>query len=472
MVVRPEGHYTKHIYVNSERIASKIGNPEDFGAGDPTVQGDAVGRKIKMEEVVEENYNELFGSVPEIEPAAAEQLGLSTGSTEPELNSYWFTSDHLVSLSLDKYGKVAVDFCSNQGARKEHSPSYATEEQRRVEQKDQDLVRLDLVIMTLSSSAFVTDGSGVAIQHLEIDRREIREPPFKPEQGREQYMAFGEVFVDQRRTGFGTPYKFNAKELDCESGYYYYSARYYDPRMARFLSVDPLAGEMPEWSSYTYTFNNPLRYIDPTGMGPEDLIVTGNKKERKQIFNSLKSLTDDRLHMDSESGMVTIDQTNNGEKKAGTALVRSLIEDSKSTYLQKSYKASGTNRISNARTSFIRSSGSINLYGGNFSSPMEGIQSDAVVGINLSGHKTVNIDGSRGLPGSMGGIVALGHELNHARDLTQGSFSNRSFKLAFDYDTGSLGKFHVREYNTRMFENRIRLEQGQKFRVLPFIFLK
>jgi RHS repeat-associated protein len=105
--------------------------------------------------------------------------------------------------------------------------------------------------MTLSSSAFVTDASGVAIQHLE-------------------YMAFGEVFVDQRRTGFGTPYKFNAKELDCESGYYYYEARYYDPRMARFLSVDPLAGDMPAWGSYTYTFNNPIRLVDPTGMRPEE----------------------------------------------------------------------------------------------------------------------------------------------------------------------------------------------------------
>jgi len=206
--------------------------------------------------------------------AAAESM--STGSTEPELNSYWFTSDHLVSLSLDKYGKFAVDLCSNRGAREEHSPSYATEEQRRVEQKDQDLVRLDLVIMTLSSSAFVTDGSGVAIQHLEIDRREIREPPLKPEQGREQYMAFGEVFVDQRRTGFGTPYKFNAKELDCESGYYYYCARYYDPRMARFLSVDPLAGEMPSWGSYTYTFNNPLTVIDPDGRSGESIHKDAN----------------------------------------------------------------------------------------------------------------------------------------------------------------------------------------------------
>jgi|SRR6056297_1257047 len=81
--------------------------------------------------------------------ATEQQLGMSSGSSEPELNSYWFTSDHLVSLSLDKYGKVAVDFCSNRGARKEHSPSYATVEQRRVEQKDQDLVRLDLVVRTL-----------------------------------------------------------------------------------------------------------------------------------------------------------------------------------------------------------------------------------------------------------------------------------------------------------------------------------
>src|SRR6056297_3336489 len=119
----------------------------------------------------------------------------------------------------------------------------------------------------------ITDASGEAIQHLEIDRREIREPPVKPEQGREQYMAFDEVFVDQRRTGFGTPYKFNGKELDCESGYYYYSARYYDPRMARFLGVDPLADAPLNvgTSPYAYVWNNPLKFIDPTGMHGESV---------------------------------------------------------------------------------------------------------------------------------------------------------------------------------------------------------
>jgi len=51
-----------------------------------------------------------------------------------------------VSLPLNKYGKVAVDFCSDQGAMKEHSPSYATEEQRRYGQKGQDLVCKSLVV--------------------------------------------------------------------------------------------------------------------------------------------------------------------------------------------------------------------------------------------------------------------------------------------------------------------------------------
>jgi len=69
MVLRPEGHYTKHIYVNSQRIASKIGNPEDYAGGDPTTQGSSVGKKGMLEEVVEENFNELFGSIPEIDPA-------------------------------------------------------------------------------------------------------------------------------------------------------------------------------------------------------------------------------------------------------------------------------------------------------------------------------------------------------------------------------------------------------------------
>ena len=62
---------------------------------------------------------------------------------------------------------------------------------------------------------------------------------------------------------------FNGKELDSETGLYYYGARYYDPRVSLWLNVDPLAEKYPNISPYTYVANNPINLIDPTGMESE-----------------------------------------------------------------------------------------------------------------------------------------------------------------------------------------------------------
>ncbi len=62
-------------------------------------------------------------------------------------------------------------------------------------------------------------------------------------------------------------YKFTGKELDKEGelDWYYFGARYYDPEIGRWLSVDPLAHEYPSHSPYNYVLNNPINYFDPDG---------------------------------------------------------------------------------------------------------------------------------------------------------------------------------------------------------------
>ncbi|KZE54406.1 hypothetical protein AV540_26370 [Brevibacillus parabrevis] len=55
---------------------------------------------------------------------------------------------------------------------------------------------------------------------------------------------------------------------DKESGFYYLRARYYDPKMGRFVSEDTYKGQVDNPLSlnrYTYTHNNPLRFVDPSG---------------------------------------------------------------------------------------------------------------------------------------------------------------------------------------------------------------
>ncbi|MCR9155556.1 MAG: RHS repeat-associated core domain-containing protein [Bacteroidetes bacterium] len=69
-------------------------------------------------------------------------------------------------------------------------------------------------------------------------------------------------------TAFSSRFRFNGKEWDEETGNYYYGARYYDPKISVWLSVDPLAHEFPGWSPYNFTMNSPLNLVDPDGMAP------------------------------------------------------------------------------------------------------------------------------------------------------------------------------------------------------------
>ncbi len=64
---------------------------------------------------------------------------------------------------------------------------------------------------------------------------------------------------------FSSPYRFNGKELDEETGLAYYGARYSNNQMSMWVSVDRLAEKYPHSSPYVFSGNNPVSYVDPNG---------------------------------------------------------------------------------------------------------------------------------------------------------------------------------------------------------------
>ena len=65
---------------------------------------------------------------------------------------------------------------------------------------------------------------------------------------------------------YDNAFKFNGKEVDRETGMYYYGARYYDPRISIFVSTDPLLTDYPNYTPYHYVHNRPTMMVDPPGM--------------------------------------------------------------------------------------------------------------------------------------------------------------------------------------------------------------
>jgi len=158
------------------------------------------------------------------------------------------------------------------------------------------------------------------------------------------YYSFGAPMPGRNFNAVDYRYGFNGKENDNEvkgtGNQQDYGMRIYDPRLGKFLSVDPITDEYPELTPYQFASNRPIDGIDRDGleftrydldsndpnvkeMAKSDGVTNYRDSKNYQIFN------DARSGMSGSGGVV--------EGMMGGVLGEGLISLGK--YLYKSYKA-------------------------------------------------------------------------------------------------------------------------------------
>ena len=227
LVAGQGGRYTKHIYVGSQRIVSKLGDLASYGADPrkiPYASNDADGVTVNYKE----KYNQQLQSIKE----NYKTFDLPyNGQDNPDyINGKGFSSDDDTPEAAQARAMARTRAANG---------NFKTNEEY---EKMQFYYHPD----HLGSSSYITNLDGEVMQHIE-------------------YVPFGEVFIEERNNTWNTPYLFNAKELDEETGMYYYGARYYEPRLSLWMSCDPMQEKYPYVTTYSYTIDNPIKFIDSDG---------------------------------------------------------------------------------------------------------------------------------------------------------------------------------------------------------------
>ena len=226
MVLNNKG-YTKHYYAGTERVAARL------GGGGLDALYHVIGNDVELQKKADILFKQ---SLEQVNHRVLRENNLecikNNEFTKEEL-SHWIDG-----IPYQMKAEVEIDHGQFKDMVNSMLTDYHNGEENEVYFYHSD---------HLGSASWITDFSGMAVQHL-------------------QYLPYGEPYVNQHPFGYSERFTFTGKERDEETGYGYFGARYMDHElMTMWLSVDPMADKYPSISPYAYCAWNPVKLVDPDG---------------------------------------------------------------------------------------------------------------------------------------------------------------------------------------------------------------
>ena len=249
-----KNRFTKHYFIGSQRIASRIGTG---------LFNNVYGRNGSYVTAGQQDYAERMNQIQKQKETYYKQQGIAPGVPtekgaygEPENTGVGYNAvltelgNHDVPQGWVQTPRPNTTPNTNPGPLVSwNDPSNPDDPQAGYGYIPNDTTKEETFFYHsdhLGSTSYITDDKGNITQY-------------------DAYLPYGELLVDEYSSSEDMPYKFNGKEMDSETGLYYYGARYMNSVISIWNTPDALIEAKPFVSSYTYCLGNPILLIDPDG---------------------------------------------------------------------------------------------------------------------------------------------------------------------------------------------------------------
>ena len=251
-----KNRFTKHYFIGDKRVASRIGKG---------LFNNVYGRNGSYVTAGQQDYAERMNQIQKQKEAYYKQQGIAPGVPtmkgaygDPENTKRGYNSiidtlgNHDVPQGWIQTPKPNTTPNTNPGPPVSwNDPSNPDDPQAGYGYIANDTTKEETFFYHsdhLGSTSYITD------DHANITQYDA-------------YLPYGELLVDEHSSSEDLPYKFNGKEMDEETGLYYYGARYMDPKISLWYGSDPLSEEYENVSTFVYCHGNPICLFDPDGQG-------------------------------------------------------------------------------------------------------------------------------------------------------------------------------------------------------------